>query len=155
MLRLGAEVLGGEGIAEYLVAELTASSVPPGKLVFEIPESVASDALSNAVELMRNLGAYGCRFAVCDFGRTEASFSWVKGLPVSYLCVDQAIVQGAGEDPRALALVHSIAEIGRVLEMRTVAGRVDDDATLERLRGADVDLVAGQAIAAATPLEGA
>jgi EAL domain-containing protein (putative c-di-GMP-specific phosphodiesterase class I) len=71
---------------------------------------------------------------------------------VDILKIDRALIKNIVKDPVDQALVKAINDIGQVLKMKTVAGFVEDDATLVTLRKIGVNFVQGYAIGRPQPL---
>jgi diguanylate cyclase (GGDEF)-like protein/PAS domain S-box-containing protein len=133
--------------SDFLRRLLSEQHVPSELLCFEITETVAIANLNKAAELMHELRALGCRFALDDFGVGVSSFAYLKYLPVDYLKIDGTFVRDLATNRMDSAIVQAIASIGHVLGMRTVAECVEDAATLERLRQLKVDFAQGRAVA--------
>lgn len=122
-------------------------------LCFEITETVAISNLAEATELIEKARAFGCRFALDDFGSGLSSFSYLKHLPVDYLKIDGAFVRDLADDPTDAAIVRAITEVGRTLGKQMVAEFVESSEVLAALRGIGVDYGQGSHIAVPRPLE--
>jgi EAL domain-containing protein (putative c-di-GMP-specific phosphodiesterase class I) len=101
-----------------------------------------------AVNFINTLKEYGCRFALDDFGTGDASFAYLKTLPIDFVKIDGSIVRDIVDSPKDLALVKSINEIGHFLGKKTVAEFVENDDILARLRQMGVDYAQGYGIEA-------
>ena len=147
-INLSGLTLGDDSLLRYVLERLTESQVPPSKVIFEITESAAIDTLSAAVNFINTLKEYGCRFALDDFGTGDASFAYLKTLPIDFVKIDGSIVKDVVESPKDLALVKSINEIGHFMGKKTVAEFVENDEVLARLRQIGVDYAQGYGIEA-------
>jgi len=147
-INLSGLTLGDDSLLRYVLERLTESQVPPAKVVFEVTESAAIDTLSVAVNFINTLREYGCRFALDDFGTGDASFAYLKTLPIDFVKIDGSIVRDIVDSPKDLALVKSINEIGHFLGKKTVAEFVENDDILARLRQMGVDYAQGYGIEA-------
>jgi EAL domain-containing protein (putative c-di-GMP-specific phosphodiesterase class I) len=147
-INLSGLTLGDDSLLRYVLERLTESQVPPSKIVFEVTESAAINTLSVAVNFINTLKEYGCRFALDDFGTGEASFAYLKTLPIDFVKIDGSIVRDIVDSPKDLALVKSINEIGHFLGKKTVAEFVENDDILARLRQMGVDFAQGYGIEA-------
>ena len=145
-INLAGGTLSEPSFIEYVVEQLNETTVPPGKILFEVTETAAISALSVAVDFIRTLQEYGCRFCLDDFGTGYASFSYLKSLPLDYVKIDGMFVKDIVDSPSDLAVVRSINEIGHFLGKRTVAEYVETEAILEQLREVGVDYAQGYAI---------
>jgi len=147
-INLSGLTLGDDSLLRYVLERLTESQVPPSKVIFELTESAAIDTLSAAVTFINTLKEYGCRFALDDFGTGDASFAYLKTLPIDFVKIDGSIVKDVVESPKDLALVKSINEIGHFMGKKTVAEFVENDEVLARLRQIGVDYAQGYGIEA-------
>jgi len=147
-INLSGLTLGDDSLLRYVLERLTESQVPPSKVIFEVTESAAINTLSVAVNFINTLKEYGCRFALDDFGTGEASFAYLKTLPIDFVKIDGSIVRDIVDSPKDLALVKSINEIGHFLGKKTVAEFVENDDILARLRQMGVDYAQGYGIEA-------
>ncbi len=147
-INLSGLTLGDDSLLRYVLERLTESQVPPSKIIFEVTESAAINTLSVAVNFINTLKEYGCRFALDDFGTGEASFAYLKTLPIDFVKIDGSIVKDIVDSPKDLALVKSINEIGHFLGKKTVAVFVENDDILTRLRQMGVDYAQGSGIEA-------
>jgi len=105
-----------------------------------------------AVELINELRALGCRFALDDFGSGLSSFAYLKNLPVDFLKVDGRFVRGIAHDNIDRAMVEAVNRIGHEMGLRTIAEFVETDAILQCLRELGVDYAQGYGIARPGPL---
>jgi len=138
---------------DFLRRQLAKYPVPPSLLCFEITETTAISNLTKAAELMHELKAIGCRFALDDFGIGMSSFAYLKYLPVDFLKIDGTFVKDMASDEMDCAIVEAINRIAHILGMQTVAEIVEDQATLDRLCELGVDYAQGFHIARPEPLE--
>lgn len=139
---------------EFLRRQLEMYPVPTSLLCFEITETTAISNLTKAAELMHELKAMGCRFALDDFGIGMSSFAYLKYLPVDFLKIDGTFVKDMASDEMDCAIVEAINRIAHILGMQTVAEIVEDQATLDLLCALGVDYAQGFHIARPEPLGG-
>ncbi|HEX3140170.1 MAG TPA: EAL domain-containing protein, partial [Rhizobacter sp.] len=95
------------------------------------------------------------RFALDDFGAGMSSFTYLKRLPVDYVKIDGAFVKDMSKDAVDFAMVEAIHKIAHRMGLRTVAEFVQNDATIEMLRGLGVDYVQGYGVGKPRPLDDA
>lgn len=152
-VNLSAVTLNQEGMLAWLSRLLREHAIRPGLLCFEITETTAISNLSLAREFIVELKRLGCAFALDDFGSGMSSFSYLRNLAVDYLKIDGAFVVDAAKDPVSRAMVDAINRVGRTIGIRTIAERVEDDATLAAMREIGVDYVQGFGVAYPQPLE--
>ncbi len=142
----GASINDGSFI-DFLRKLLTRFNLPRGLLCFEVTETTAISNLTKAAQLMHELKALGCRFALDDFGIGMSSFAYLKYLPVDYVKIDGVFIRDIVADPMDHAIVEAINRIAHILGLKTVAEFVDDATILDELRGIGVDYAQGYFIA--------
>ena len=145
-INLAGASLSDDGLVKYIREQLRIYNVPPEVICFEITETTAIANLSQAVQLIEELKALGCRFALDDFGSGLSSFGYLKTLPVDYLKIDGAFVKDMVNDPLDCAMVKAINEVGHAMGKKTIAEWVENEATLERLEEIGVDYAQGYVI---------
>jgi diguanylate cyclase (GGDEF)-like protein len=108
-----------------VAAALTASAIPPRRLMLELTESVLLDGEDRLHSDLTTLTGMGCIISLDDFGKGYSSLSYLARLPVSILKMDREFVADIETDTRGAALVASIVELGRSLGMDVVAEGVE------------------------------
>ncbi|MCF6338185.1 MAG: EAL domain-containing protein [Gammaproteobacteria bacterium] len=146
-INLSGGSLSDNDFSTYIRQQITHYNIPPELLCFEITETAAISNLSEAVKFINEVRGFGCQFALDDFGSGLSSFSYLKTLPVDYLKIDGSFVRDIEIDPMNFAIVQAINEIGHVAGLHTIAEFVENEKTLESLRGIGVDFVQGYCIA--------
>lgn len=136
---------------DFVVKAIWRNKIPPGKLCFEITETVAIANLSRAQAFIDSLKQLGCHFALDDFGSGLSSFAYLKNLPVDYLKIDGLFVCDMLEDETNYALVKSINEISHVMGKRTIAEFVETEAIMTTLYDMGVDYCQGYGISHPEP----
>jgi len=132
---------------EFVRKLLTRFNLPRGLLCFEVTETTAISNLTKAAQLMHELKAMGCRFALDDFGIGMSSFAYLKYLPVDYIKIDGVFIRDMAVDPMDHAIVEAINRIAHILGLKTVAEFVEEETTLEHLRTLGIDYAQGYFIA--------
>lgn len=138
---------------KLLLAELARGDVRGDKLIFEISEADAVEGHAQAQLFMRQLQRHGCRFTLDEFGAGTSSYTRLKSMKLDYLKIDRALVREIGTSMIDEALVRSILETGSFLEIKTVAGYIEDAEMLAKLGEMGVDCVQGYLIGEPKPLE--
>jgi EAL domain-containing protein (putative c-di-GMP-specific phosphodiesterase class I) len=128
-------------------------SLLPEKLCFELTETSALRDLARAQHFIQRVRALGCRFALDDFGTGFCSFGYLRSLDVDFFKIDGSFVRDVDSSPLSLAIVRSIADIGRVMQKETIAECAESEAIRQRLMELGVDFAQGYAIDEPMPIE--
>jgi diguanylate cyclase (GGDEF)-like protein len=142
-INISAQSLGQPDLARYITDRLVEYNVDPRAVVFEITETGALNHLDQARALITELRAYGCRFALDDFGVGFSSFTHLKHLDVDMLKIDGSFTQGLLSDPVDMAVISAITSIAHSIGKLTVAEYVDRPEILRALRNCGVDYAQG------------
>jgi diguanylate cyclase (GGDEF)-like protein len=134
-VNLSARNLLEPGLPERVAALLTRSEIPAERLTLEVTESAALADPERAVAALEALRASGVGVSVDDFGTGNASIEYLTKLPASELKIDRSFITGMLEDPRAEAIVRSVVDLARNLELKLVAEGIETEAVRERLAG--------------------
>jgi EAL domain-containing protein (putative c-di-GMP-specific phosphodiesterase class I) len=110
---------------------------------FEITESAILDDPGHAVENLKRLSALGCKLSIDDYGTGYSSLAYLRRLPLQELKIDKSFVMGMVRDASDNVIVRSTIDLAHNMGLVVVAEGVEDEATLERLRGLGCDIVQG------------
>ncbi len=152
-INLSGHSLGDDKFRDFVIDQLGAKDVMPGKICFEITETAAIANLRSAKAFIAKMKELGCRFALDDFGSGLSSFAYLKDLPVDYVKIDGVFVRGIVDDRISHAMVKSINEIGQVMGMQTIAEFVESEALMGMLREIGVNYCQGYGIDRPFPLD--
>ena len=72
---------------------------------------------------------------------------------MNYLKIDCSFVRGLDTDPVNAAMVNAIVQLGKVMNIETIAEFVENDATLQLLEEIGVDYAQGYGVAKPRPLD--
>jgi diguanylate cyclase (GGDEF)-like protein/PAS domain S-box-containing protein len=151
-INLSGGMLGDKNFLDFITLVLKDYAIPPQILCFEITETVAIANFGTAQTFMHHLKDLGCRFSLDDFGSGFASFSYLKTLPVDYLKIDGAFVRHMDTQPLDYAMVEVINRIGQVMNLKTIAEFVENQAIVDHLKELNVDFAQGYHFAKPKPL---
>ncbi len=135
--------LEGSDLVPAVDEALRRSGLSPSAVVLEITESgfVADDP--HIARVLDDLRGAGLRLAVDDFGAGYSSLSQLKRLPVSFLKIDRAFVEGIGTSHQDDHIVSVVAELGHGLGVRVIAEGVETPTQRDAARRLGCDLYQG------------
>lgn len=142
-INLSSVSLADLSFTDYVIKCLGEMRIPATKLVFEVADGAAIDTTPGAVDFIQALRDHGCRFSLDRFGAGETSLVHLETLPIDYVKIDGALIKAIASSPHDFAVVQSLNEITHYLGRKTVAGCVENDGVLARLRGIGVDYAQG------------
>jgi len=127
-------------------------NVDAGCLDLEITESIASDNISETMEILNNLHTLGIKLSLDDFGTGYSSLSYLKQFKVNKLKIDQSFIRElvVNEDN---AIVLSIIDLARNLGIKTIAEGVETLEQLDYLRANHCDEIQGYLYSKPVPVE--
>jgi diguanylate cyclase (GGDEF)-like protein len=149
-VNLSARSLVHPDLVEDVAALLRRHKVPPGGLCLEVTESsIMADRRRTGVTLdaLRSLGVV---IAVDDFGTGHSSLAYVKHLPVGEIKIDRVFIASMTTDRSDQAIVRTILELARNLDIPVVAEGIEDSAINDMLR--DMGCATGQGYLYARPM---
>jgi diguanylate cyclase (GGDEF)-like protein/PAS domain S-box-containing protein len=123
-----------EGLLEDVSKALRESRLDASCLVLEITESVLVHDAEAVIARMLELKNLGVCFAVDDFGTGYSSLSYLKRFPIDILKVDKSFVDDVGDSDKASALAEAIVQLGRSLNLDTVAEGIEKSRQVDGLR---------------------
>lgn len=152
-INISGQSLGDEEFADYLEQRLREYALPPQLLSFEITETAAVANIVQAEMLIRRLLDLGYAMSLDDFGRGLSSLTYLNSLPVSSLKIDGGLIRDVVGNPRSQAMVTTIVQLARTMDLQTTAKCVETEAILAAVGELDVDYGQGFQIGRPRPLE--
>ncbi|WP_443750346.1 putative bifunctional diguanylate cyclase/phosphodiesterase [Asticcacaulis solisilvae] len=113
---------------------LDQSGLKPEWLELELTESLTLDDTETTMRIMRELKALGVKLSLDDFGTGWSSLGYLKRFPLDRIKIDRSFVRDLVSDHSTAAIVHSILDLARSLDLDCVAEGVETTEQLERLR---------------------
>jgi diguanylate cyclase (GGDEF)-like protein len=123
---------------EDFVAEvehaLALSGLQPSSLTIEITETTLMRDTEISAMRLRELKKVGVNLAIDDFGTGYCSLAYLQQFPIDSLKIDRSFVSQMGSSSEGAALVHTIVQMGRDLNLDTLAEGIETSEQLTRLR---------------------
>ncbi len=145
-INLSGASLEDDGLFELIQQLVSLHGIDPGRVMFEITETVAVRDFAASSALISRLRALGCRVALDDFGAGMSSFGYLKNLELDVVKIDGSFVQSMATDRMSKSIVKAIAEIGHEQGLEVVAEWVSSMEILDSLAGMNIDYAQGFAL---------
>jgi diguanylate cyclase (GGDEF)-like protein len=129
---------------------LALTGLPSDDLIVEITETGLMRDAKRTQEQLIALKALGVRVAIDDFGTGYSSLAYLQQFPVDTLKIDRSFIAGMGKSPEGDALIHTLVQLGRALNLETLAEGIEEVGQLAQLQGERCQL--GQGFLLARPL---
>lgn len=153
-VNLSAQSIGDEGFLQFIVDQAGRNNLHPGQICLELDESDLLTAYTRIMRFMSALQEKGFQFALDDFGSSLTPFSYLKGLPVSYLKFGRQVITDLAASPVDQSILRAMTGVARQMGIRTVAKQLEDESLVPLLTELGVDYIQGYAVAAPVPLRG-
>lgn len=119
------------------------AGIAPADICFEVTETVASSNPLHSMDVLSRLRLKGFNLAIDDFGVGYSSLKRLRQLPFSTLKIDRSFVSDMLVSRDSLAIVRSITDLARNMELSTIAEGVEDAETARALELMGVNALQG------------
>lgn len=152
-LPLSAAGLLNPVLVDELLALVESSPLPPRLLHLSVPVEVMKTNSTQAVSAMHRLRQAGCRIILSQVGRDLEAFDNLKYHIADYLLLDSELSASAHGNLTDEMWVSIIQSHAQRLDIKTIAGPVNMPLIMDALSGIGIDMIYGDIIADAQPLE--
>jgi diguanylate cyclase (GGDEF)-like protein len=135
-VNLSAVQLECSDVFETVVEVLKETGLPAQRLQLEITETVLMRDQARTQEVLRKLHDLGVLITLDDFGTCFATLNYLRSFPFKKIKIDRSFVRDIPEHHDCVAIVKSVADLARELNMRSVAEGVETAASLAAVRAA-------------------
>jgi diguanylate cyclase (GGDEF)-like protein len=149
-VNISARQLDGDGILDDVRHALVISGLPPASLTVEITETGLMRNTVNAQKRFTALKSLGVLIAVDDFGTGYSLLAYLQRFPVDSLKIDRSFISGMAKSSEGDALLHTLMQLGKALNLETLAEGIEEPGQLTQLRSEECDV--GQGFLFAKPL---
>jgi diguanylate cyclase (GGDEF)-like protein len=150
-VNVSARQLDTDELIEDVRAALRENGLEPATLTLEVTESaLMSDPEATAARL-RLLKGLGVRVAIDDFGTGYSSLAYLRQFPADALKIDRSFISNIASSKQSTALLHTLVQLGKTLEIETLAEGIEDLAQLQTLQREQCDH--GQGFLFSRPLD--
>jgi diguanylate cyclase (GGDEF)-like protein len=142
--------LEGNSLVEQVTAALQHHSIKPDLLTIEITETVLMRDTDDALKQLNALKNIGVRIAIDDFGTGHSSLAYLRQFPVDSIKIDRSFITGMSDTSEGKALIQTLVQLGKALNIETVAEGVEESFQLRLLQEEQCD--SGQGFLFARPI---
>jgi diguanylate cyclase (GGDEF)-like protein/PAS domain S-box-containing protein len=142
-VRLSKDTAKDGSFLDWLENHVRASRAEPQRLCFQITEEVAATYITQVKALATALRQKGFRFALDSFGSGRDSQGLLDSVPLDFVKIDGALVQGLTGDPLLQQRVRVLVEGATKRLIQTIGERVEDANTMAVLWQVGVQYIQG------------
>jgi diguanylate cyclase (GGDEF)-like protein/PAS domain S-box-containing protein len=149
-VNVSARQLDRDDLIEDVRQALEHSGLDATTLTLEVTETtLMRDAEATARRLVA-LKQLGVRVAIDDFGTGYSSLAYLRQFPVDALKIDRSFIGGIASSKESAALIRTLVQLGKTLNIETLAEGIEEPAQLRALQREQCDQ--GQGFLFARPL---
>jgi len=112
-------------------------------LRFEITESAMTKHTDRLIGALEELRSFGCKILIDDFGTGYSSLSYLNQLPIDILKIDRAFINELGKQGERSAILLSVLDMAKRLNLKAVAEGVETEAQALALNEQGCDFAQG------------
>lgn len=126
-------------------------SIPTNILTIEITEDTLIKNLNSVNQTLTRIKELGISIAIDDFGTGYSSLAYLKELSIDILKIDQKFLSELSIDQSSQAIVKSIINLAKLLDIEVIAEGVETLDQAKYLKNNGCDIIQGYLISKALP----
>jgi len=142
-VRLSRETIKDDTFLDWLDNHLRSSRAEPQRLCFQVTEENAASYITQLKALSAALRERRFRFALESFGGGRDSLGMLESVPLDFVKIDGAVIQGLAADSQLQQRVRALVDIAQKRSVQTVGERVEDANTMAVLWQLGVQYIQG------------
>jgi multidomain signaling protein FimX len=142
-VRLSRETIKDDTFLDWLDNHLRSSRAEPARLCFQVTEENAASYVPQVKALANALRERRFRFALESFGGGRDSLGLLDSVPLDFVKIDGAVIQGLAADPQLQQRVRTLVEVAQRRSVQTIGERVEDANTMAVLWQLGVQFIQG------------
>jgi EAL domain-containing protein (putative c-di-GMP-specific phosphodiesterase class I) len=142
-VRLARETIKDDTFLDWLDNHLRSSRAEPQRLCFQVTEESAATYLTQVKSLAAALRERRFRFALEGFGGGRDSLGMLESLPLDFVKIDGAVIQGVAADPQLQQRVRALVDTAAKRKVMIIGERVEDANTMAVLWQLGVQYIQG------------
>jgi len=133
----------GSSLVQMIRNALLTYRLAPSQLEVEITETVLLEDTNRVLRTLDGIRNLGVKVALDDFGTGYSSLSYLTRFPFSTLKIDRSFVSQCNQQGQAAAIIHTIIQLCKNLNLEVVAEGVEKYEELKFLLDHRCDVVQG------------
>ncbi len=150
-VNVSARQLDDDELVEDVRSALRDSGLDAESLTLEVTETALMRDAEAAAKRLVLLKELGVRIAIDDFGTGYSSLAYLRQFPADALKIDRSFIDGIATSKASAALIHTLVQLGKTLDIETLAEGIEDRAQLQTLQSEQCDY--GQGFLFSRPLD--
>ena len=150
-VNVSARQLDDDTLIDDVRGALEASGLEPTSLTLEVTETTLMRDPEATARRLRSLKQLGVRIAIDDFGTGYSSLAYLRQFPADALKIDRSFIRDIAASKQSTALIHTLVQLGKTLQIETLAEGIEDQVQLETLQRQNCDH--GQGFLFSRPLD--
>jgi EAL domain-containing protein (putative c-di-GMP-specific phosphodiesterase class I) len=142
-VRLSRDTVLDPSLPDWLELQLRSSKAQPERVCFQVIEKLAQEREGEVLRLAKSLKQHGLRFALERFGSGDHSIALINRLPLDFIKIDGALVQGLSGNFDLQEQVKALVTAATKQKIQTIAERVEDANTMAVLWQLGVQYIQG------------
>jgi diguanylate cyclase (GGDEF)-like protein len=122
--------------SEWLHSGIERVGLTPDRVVVEVTERIGARTVP-VIKSLGHLRELGFKLALDDVGTGNAGLEMLRKIGAEFVKLDQSIVKAAATEPNARAVLMAMATFARQTGAFVIAEGIEDEETLEFLRGVE------------------
>jgi len=150
-VNVSARQLDREEFPSEVREALAQADLPARELTLELTETTLmrdADAVAARLSALKELGV---RVAMDDFGTGYSSLAYLSQFPVDVLKIDRTFIRSMATSSDSAALVHTLIQLGKTLDITTLAEGIEEPEHLRALQREHCEL--GQGFLLGRPMQ--
>ncbi|TVP58773.1 MAG: EAL domain-containing protein [Halomonadaceae bacterium] len=125
--------------------------VDPSLLCVEVDERILADRMDDAAKVLMQIKTLGITLVLDRFGSGLSSIRLLRELPFDEVKIDRSLISQVPSDSSACAIVATLVDLARQMNLRIIASGVETNEQLQFLQSVNCRLGQGHRFCAAIP----
>ncbi len=150
-VNVSARQLDDDTLIDDVDRVLHENAMDPAALTLEVTETALMRDPEATAARLRLLKQLGVRISIDDFGTGYSSLAYLRQFPADALKIDRSFIDGIATSEGSAALIHTLVQLGKTLDIETLAEGIEDRDQLKTLQREHCDH--GQGFLFSRPLD--